>query len=95
MMFDLKFICDSEKPSVTNCVLTATVADYAASTGNNGCTPKLANWSPLTWTCTQTTQQDSSKNAYYMSVSSSDFNIVSFFKIYFDPSLIRQQEPVF
>ena len=51
------------------CQLTdATVADYASSTGNNGCTPQLSKWAPLTWICSQTPQQDSSANSYYIEV---------------------------
>ena len=45
----------------------ANVEDYAA-TSASGCTPQLGNYAPLTWTCTQTAQQDTSKNAYYMEV---------------------------
>ena len=45
----------------------ADVEDYAA-TSASGCTPQLGNYAPLTWTCTQTVQQDTSKNDYYMAV---------------------------
>ena len=61
----IKFFLD--KPSVISCFLVATVADYAA-TSAGGCTPQLGNYAPLTWTCTQTAQQDTSKNTYYMEV---------------------------
>ena len=44
------------------------MADYAA-TSASGCTPQLGNYAPLTWTCLQTPQQDSSMNTYYMAVS--------------------------
>ena len=44
------------------------MADYAA-TSASGCTPQLGNYAPLTWTCTQLPQQDTSKNTYYMEVS--------------------------
>ena len=46
----------------------ANVEDYAA-TSASGCTPQLGNYAPLTWTCTQPPQQDTSKNTYYMEVS--------------------------
>ena len=62
----IKFSLD--KPSIISCSLAATVADYAA-TSASGCTPKLSNYAPLTWTCLQTPQQDSSMNSYYMAVS--------------------------
>ena len=62
----MKFSLD--KPSIISCSLAATVADYAA-TSASGCTPKLSNYAPLTWTCLQTPQQDSSMNSYYMAVS--------------------------
>ena len=45
----------------------ADVEDYAA-TSASGCTPQLGNYAPLTWTCTQTPQQDTSKNDYFMAV---------------------------
>ena len=57
-----------DKPSILSCFLAANVADYAA-TSASGCTPQLANYAPLTWSCTQTPQQDSSMNTYYMAVS--------------------------
>ena len=44
------------------------MADYAA-TSASGCTPQLGNYAPLTWTCKQIPQQDTSKNTYYMEVS--------------------------
>ena len=59
---------NSDKPSLLWCVMTADITVYAESSGNNGCTPQLANWKPLTWTCTQMPQQDTSKNSYYMQV---------------------------
>ena len=58
----------SDKPSLLSCYLTATVEDYAESSGNNGCTVQLGNWAPLTWSCTQTTQPGTSKDKYYMQV---------------------------
>jgi len=61
------YIQQLNKPSMIMCQLTdATVADYASSTGNNGCTPQLSKWAPLTWICSQTPQQDSSANSYYI-----------------------------
>ena len=58
----------SDKPSLLSCYLTATVEDYAESSGNNGCTVQLGNWAPLTWSCTQTSQPGTSKDKYYMQV---------------------------
>ena len=46
----------------------AKIEDYAASSGNNDCTPQLNNWSPITWICSQTPQQDTSANSYYIEV---------------------------
>jgi len=60
------YIEQLNKPSSIWCVMTADITTYADSSGNNGCTPKLANWKPMTWTCTQMPQQDTSKNSYYM-----------------------------
>ena len=61
-------ISSSDKPSLLSCYLTATVEDYAESSGNNGCTVQLGNWAPLTWSCTQTSQPGTSKDKYYMQV---------------------------
>ena len=58
--------------------MTADITVYAESSGNNGCTPKLANWKPVTWTCTQMPQQDTSKNSYYMQVKFNSFYQPSF-----------------
>lgn len=80
------YIQQLNKPSILSCVLVADVEDYAA-TSASGCTPQLGNYAPLTWTCTQTPQQDTSKNDYFMAADAATgatkvtINIPGYYKI--------------